>query len=53
MKHTVSENLCILSKYLANMLQLNAQGKTSNEGKNINVHKMYDNLSADIGSHVL
>ena len=35
------------------MLQLNAQGKTSNEGKNIKVHKMYDNLSADIGSHVL
>ena len=39
MKHTVSENLCILSKYLANMLQLDVQGKTGNEGKNINVHK--------------
>ena len=35
------------------MLQLNVQGKTGNEGKNINVHKMYDNLSADIGSHIL
>ena len=34
------------------MLQLNVQGKTGNEGKNINVHKMYDNLPADIGSHV-
>ena len=35
------------------MLQLNFQGDTGNGRKNINVHKMYDNLSADIGSHVL
>ena len=35
------------------MLQLNVQGKTGNEEKNTNVYKMYDNLSADIGSHVL
>ena len=44
MNHAVSENVCILSKYLANMLQLNIQGKSANEGKNIYVHKMYDNL---------
>ena len=35
------------------MLQLNVQDKTGNEEKNNNVHKIYDNMSADIGSNVL
>ena len=35
------------------MLQLNVQGKTGNDEKNTNVHKMYDNMSTDIVSHVL
>ena len=34
----ISENICILLKYLANMLQLNVQGKTGNGEKNTNVH---------------
>ena len=35
------------------MLALNVQDKTGNEEKNNNVHKIYDNTSADIGSSVL
>ena len=35
------------------MLQLNVQDKTGNEEKNNNVHKIYDNMSVDIGRNIL
>ena len=35
------------------MLQLYVQDKTGNEENNNNIHKIYDNTSADIGSSVL
>ena len=35
------------------MLKLNVQGSTGNKEKNTNIQKVYDNMPADIRSHVL